>query len=448
MRIFSRYVFRQTSGALLLVLLSLTGIVWISLALRELNVVTSHGQSALTLIKMTTLGLPSFVAVITPFALLITSIHTLNRLNSDSEIIVLTASGATAWTIVKPLVALGLAVMLFISFVNHLAAPWSYRLLRDIIVQVRTDLLTQVIQPGRFSSPEKGLTFHIRERSLDGTLHGLVMHDARKDDEVQSYLAEKGVLVEDKGGTYLFMMDGHILRRNGGMTEPTQIIAFDKYAVDLDSFEKRSGDGMPELKARERYFDELVNPEPKAPEPQPVASKPQAKAKAKDTDADKTKAKGKDAKAKTAGDKAEKKKRAARDDDEGRFRSELHERFSSALYPLAFVLMAVAMVGQAQSTRQNRNARMGLCFLIGVGVRLSGLAVNNIVTMDASAVPILYLIPLATIGTSMFLIVRGTRSTRGPARLDVAVDAIMALFEQVWQRFSRRRLAPAAGMGR
>src|SRR5690349_13341113 len=124
MTIFSRYVFRQTSGALLLVLLSLTGIVWISLALRELNVVTGQGQSALTLIKMTTLGLPSFVAVITPFALLITSIHTLNRLNSDSEIIVLTASGATAWTITKPLVALGFVVAVFISFVNHYAMPW------------------------------------------------------------------------------------------------------------------------------------------------------------------------------------------------------------------------------------------------------------------------------------------------------------------------------------
>src|SRR5690349_21684929 len=110
MTIFTRYVFRQTASALLLVLLSLTGIVWISLALRELNVVTSQGQSALTLIEMTTLGLPSFIAVITPFALLITAIHTLNRLNSDSEIIVLTASGSTAWTIVKPMVLLALIV--------------------------------------------------------------------------------------------------------------------------------------------------------------------------------------------------------------------------------------------------------------------------------------------------------------------------------------------------
>jgi len=416
MTIFSRYVFRQTTGALLLVLLSLTGIVWISLALRELNVVTSDGQSALTLIKMTTLGIPSFVAVIAPFALLITTIHTLNRLNSDSEIIVLTASGATAWTITKPVVLLAALLMMFVSFVNHLAAPWSYRQLREIVVQVRTDLLTQVIQPGRFSTPEKGLTFHIRERSLDGTLHGLVMHDARKDNEVQSYLADKGIIVEDKGETYLFMMQGHILRRNGGMTEPTQIIAFEKYAVDLDSFEKRREDGEEELRARERYFSELLE----APPP---------------TGTDGTSA-------------AEKKpKKRSKESDEGRLRSELHERFSSALYPLAFVLLAVAMVGQAQSTRQNRHARMGLCFLLGVGLRLAGLAVNNVVTLHASAVPILYLIPLGAIGVSLILIARGARPSRRSAWVEAVVDAITARAEALVRRVSRRRLANAAGTG-
>lgn len=422
MTIFSRYVFRQTASALMLVLLSLTGIVWISLALRELNVVTSDGQSALTLIKMTTLGIPSFVAVIAPFALLITSIHTLNRLNSDSEIIVLTASGATAWTITKPVVALALALMAFVSFVNHFAAPWSYRQLREIVVQVRTDLLTQVIQPGRFSSPEKGLTFHIRERSLDGTLHGLVMHDARKDNEVQSYLADKGILVEDKGGTYLFMMQGHILRRNGGMTEPTQIIAFDKYAVDLDSFEKRTDGGAPELRARERYFSELVED----------ASTADAAAADPGT---------------AAGDAAKPgKKSKSKDSDEGRLRSELHERFSSALYPLAFVLMAVAMVGQAQSTRQNRHARMGLCFLIGVGLRLAGLAVNNVVTLSAGAVPFLYAIPLAAIGISLALIARGARPSRGAA-LDAVLEAISGMAERLRQRFGRRAWANAGGPG-
>ena len=51
------------------------------------------------------------------------------------------------------------------------------RALRDLIPQVRTDLISQVLQPGRFSSPEPGLTFHIRDRSLTGDLLGLLVHD-------------------------------------------------------------------------------------------------------------------------------------------------------------------------------------------------------------------------------------------------------------------------------
>ena len=401
MTIISRYIVRQTTGALLIVLLSLTGIVWISLALRELNVVTSKGQSAITLIQMTTLGLPGFIAVITPFALLITTIHTLNRLNSDSEIIVLTASGATTWVIVKPLVALALVVTCFLAFVNHVAQPWSMQLLRTMVIEVRSDLLSQVIQPGRFSSPEKGLTVHIRERSIDGTLHGLVMHDERDGKQVQSYLADKGVLVEDEAGAFLFMTDGHILRRSGGISEPTQIIEFDKYAVDLDSFEERQGRSL-NLKARDHYTIDLLYPD---------ADNPSYRK------------------------------------DPGRFRSELHERFSNLLYPLMFVLLAIANVGQATSTRQNRNLQMAQCFLAGVGIRLVGLATNNVVTLHAAAVPLLYLIPLLAIGWALVQIVRGPRTSKATALLEKLAETLSGLWQRSSQRFARRNPATAGQRG-
>jgi lipopolysaccharide export system permease protein len=104
--------------------------------------------------------------------------------------------------------------------------------------------------------------------------------------------------------------------------------------------------------------------------------------------------------------------------------------------------MAIAVVGQAQSTRQNRNMRMGLCFLAGVGIRLTGLAVNNVVTLHASAVPLLYLIPLSAIGISMFLIVRGARARKPNPRIERLMDAAGALAAGLKQRFSRA--APAA----
>lgn len=426
MTIFSRYVFRQALGALLLILFSLTGMVWISLALRELNVVTSSGQSAFTLLKLTTLGLPGFVAVIAPFALLIAIIHTLNRLSSDSEIIVLTASGSTAWTLTRPIMMLALIASLGVSVLNHSIMPWSLKLMREMMIAIRTDLLTQVIQPGKFSSPEKGLTFHIRERALNGELGGLIVHDLRDPKQVQSYLSEKAVIVEQDGATFMVMTTGHILRKEVGNTEPAQIIAFDTYAVDLDQFEKRDASGgRGELKPRERYTWELQDI---------VAKDDEARAKGSSA--------AKEAQSKAADEKG-KRRKIESDTSPARMRAELHERFANSLYPLAFAMLAVAMIGQAQSTRQNRSMTMAACFAMGTAARLAGLACNNLVVINPKTIPLLYVIPIVVMLLSAVVIVRGLRPRRGPSRVDGAMEAIgVALM-----KLKPKRIAASAPSG-
>jgi len=383
MTIFERYVFRQAGSALLIILLSLSGIVWVALALRQLNVVTSQGQDVWMLVSMTTLALPNLMAIIAPFSLLIAAIHTLNRLNSDSELIVLTASGATIWRAAKPLILLSMLVALFVAFVNHLAMPWSMRLLRDYIVQVRTDILTQVIQPGQFSSPEDDLTFHIRERALNGELLGLIVHDTRDKAQSQSYLAERGIIVKRQPSNYLVMSDGHIVRRTD-KDEPAQIVAFDKYAVDLDRFEKRLDGDNDDLKPRERYLSELLHPQANS---QSYINSP------------------------------------------GKFRAELHERSSNPLYPIAFGLIALAAVGQAHSTRQSSVRQIATAFVIAAALRLGGLALNNVVVLHAAAVPLLYTLPLGAILLPLWSIERARRrlaNNRLAALLATIADVLFA----------------------
>jgi len=381
MKIISRYVFRQTTGALLLVLLSLTGIVWISLALRELNVVTSLGQSAVTLIKMTTLGLPNFVAVITPFALLITVIHTLNRLNSDSEIIVLTASGATAWTIVKPLVALGLLVVAFISFVNHLAAPWSYRHLREIVVQVRTDLLTQVIQPGRFSSPEKGLTFHIRERGPNGLMMGIFVSDTRDPNNETIYIAERGRITQSDQGSYLILDQG-LMQRRQGQTKSPSFVEFQRYAFDMSQLTPSSG---VLYRATDRSLMELITVD--------------------------------------ASDEVYKQ-------DPGRFRAELHKRLASPLFPIAGFILAFAFLGEARTTRQNRGlAIAGAAGAFGL-VQILGFGSSGFVARNSALVWLAYLVPLGGILYGL-LMTAGYAQFRVPAFLQQFAEFVTARFERL-----------------
>lgn len=392
-----RYIFRQAAGSVVMILASLTGVVWIALALRQLNLVTSQGQDTWLFIKMTLLALPNLMALIAPIALLVSTIQVLNRLNGDSELIVTTAGGGTIWTIARPLLALAFLVSIAVSLVNHAVMPWSLKLLRDYVIQVRTDLISQVIQPGRFSTPEPNLTIHIRDRDLAGTLLGLVMHDARDAKTVSTYLAERGHILKQGGDGYLVMEKGHILRRTK-TGDPVQIVQFESYAVDLARFEAK--DQGSDLKPRERYYDELVRPAP--------------------------------------GDMLAQRQ-------PGLLRAELHERFSSALYPFAFVLIAVAFIGHAQTTRQNRIQAIIAAFLIATGARLGGLAGINIVALNAQLTWIVYAIPAAGGLLAMLLVLSRSR-LRPPSRLSQTLtNAWATLLDACGRLIVRRQRSAATG---
>jgi lipopolysaccharide export system permease protein len=341
----SRYVFRQAAGALVLILLSLTSVVWIGVALRQLDLMTSQGQDAARFVVMTTLAIPSLLALIAPIALLIASIHVLNRLNGDSELIVLSAGGASVWALLKPLALLALLVVLGVAAVNHVVGPWSQRLLRDYTILVRSDLIGQVIQPWRFTEPEPKLTIHIRDREPNGELLGLLLHDARDPKQVASYLAERAQILKQRGAAFLRMEKGHIVRHVENEKAP-QIIEFAEYTVDLNELEQRQ-DLSQFVRPRERYTTELLRADDPVHKQGP-----------------------------------------------GRVASELHERLSSPLYAFAFIIIVLAFVGSAQTTRQSRVKGLIGAFAVGVLCRMLGIAANNAVAVRPGAAFLLYVIPV------------------------------------------------------
>jgi lipopolysaccharide export system permease protein len=352
MTLFSRYVFRQVANAFVIILVTLTTIVWLATALKQLDLIISQGQGFVLFLKMTFLSLPGLMALIAPNAMLMASLYTLDRMNGDSELIVMTAAGAPVWRIGAPFVVLASMVCVVILICNLWVMPASMRALRALITQVRTDVISQVLQPGRFSSTEPGLTFHIRDRSPTGDLLGLLVHDERDDKLVMSYLAERGRIISNDDGAYLVMFDGHVHRYE--VKDPSkgvQIVAFDQYVLNISDFSPKDTSSK-ELRPRERYLGELLSPDPNL-----------------------LKNKG----------------------ASGQLRTELHDRFSTPFYPLLFAFLAVAVLGHARTTRESRWAQILVAAGIAVGLRVSGLTASNLVTLSAGATPLVYVIPIGAI---------------------------------------------------
>jgi lipopolysaccharide export system permease protein len=339
------YIFRTTIGAFLVVLISLTAVIWVTQALRDFDLMTSQGQTVLVFIGITGLIIPLLVLVIAPLALVAAVSHVLNKLGNDSEIIVMNAAGMAPWRLFRPFLAVATVVSILVAAISVYFAPEGLRLLRRWLTEVRTDLVTNIVQPGRFVSIERGLTFHIRERRANGQLIDVLLDDQRNDKERATLIADQGHIEKNPDGTFLVLENGTLQRQEIGRRDP-EIVEFRENRFDLSQFS-----GNPQTitySVRERYLWELMWPNPDDPVYQ---SQP------------------------------------------AQFRAEFHDRIIAPLYPFAFVVIAYVFLGAPRTTRQSRGwSLMGavggvaLLRLIGFACTVFGVKVPAVLVFEYVAV--------------------------------------------------------------
>ena len=101
------------------------------------------------------------------------------------------------------------------------------------ISEIRADLVTRIVQPGRFVPLSSGaLTLHIRERLPNGQLLGIFIDDQRDPKERVTFLAEQGDIIT-KDDRHLSAARGRQRAAAAGRGPDPNIVQFDRYAFDL-----------------------------------------------------------------------------------------------------------------------------------------------------------------------------------------------------------------------
>ena len=375
------YIFRTTFGAFLVICASVTALMWITQALRDIDLMTNQGQSIFVFIGITGLIVPLLILIIAPIALMIAVAHVLNKLGNDSELIVMNAAGMPPWVLFRPFLAVGIVVSLLVAAISIYVSPWGLRELRRWATEVRADLVSNIVQPGRFTKLEDKLTLHIRERRPNGQLLGIFIDDQRNPKERASILAEHGDIVKSDRGLFLVLESGTIQRHETGQRDPT-IVLFDSYGFDL-SWLSNSNQSL-KYSVRERYLWELYDP--------------------------------------TLTDKSFV-------DEPDQIRAEFHDRITAPLYPLAFVIMTYAYLGAPRTTRQSRT--MSLMGAISVVAALRGLGFVGMIAGVHTPIALLlpYLALVATFVLGYLAISRGV-IIEPPAFISNAIAAVMERISQ------------------
>jgi lipopolysaccharide export system permease protein len=377
------YVVNMTLMSFLIVLVSLTGVIWITQALRNIDLMTSQGQTILVFLGISGLAIPLLVSIIAPIALLVAVMHSLNRLATDSEVIVISAAGMPPLRFLRPFLMATVLVSLLIAFISLYLAPECLRALRRWNTQLGADVVANVIQPGQFIKLDK-LTLRIQERRPGGVLVGLFIDDKRDPEQRVNIVADRGTVVKNERGSFLILEDGDLQRFEAGKRDPV-LVAFKSYAFDMSQFSNPSQSVT--YNVHERLTPELLSPPPPDEQPAKQPSKLLP----------------------------------------GELRAELHDRLFAPLYPVVFALLAFAFLGMPRTTRQSRNFAISAMLLTVLVIRIAGFACSTIAVSIPVAILIQYTM-LATVGgVSLWMIIRGV-IIEAPANL---IDAITSMGERL-----------------
>jgi lipopolysaccharide export system permease protein len=202
------YIFRQVLLALIVTTGGLTALIWLTQSLRFVDLVVNRGLSFLVFLQLTSLLIPSFIAVILPITTYVVIQFVYQRMAADRELTVMRATGLSPWALARPALAVALLATLLGYGLSLWAVPASMAEFKEFQWEIRNRLAAFLLQDGVFTPLSDKLTVYVRSRGQDGTLQGILVDDARDPTAHATILAQRGRLLEGPAGPRVLLLDG------------------------------------------------------------------------------------------------------------------------------------------------------------------------------------------------------------------------------------------------
>jgi len=229
---FDRYILSQLMMLFGFFALVLVLVYWVNRAVVLFDQLIANGQSAGVFVEFTALTLPNVIRLVLPIAAFAASIYVANRLSSESELVVVQATGYSARRLIRPVAIFGLIVAGLLSVLTHVLVPASVSQLRERQAEISENVTARLLTEGTFLHPADGVTFYIREITPQGELLDIFLSDARQADERVTYTARQALLMRQDAGPKLVMFDGmaQVLDVEGRRLSTT---SFEDFAFDI-----------------------------------------------------------------------------------------------------------------------------------------------------------------------------------------------------------------------
>ena len=229
---FDRYLLSQLLALFGFFSLVLVAVYWVNRAVGLFEQLIGDGQSALVFLEFSVLTLPNVIRLVLPVSAFVAAVYVANRLTSDSELVVMQATGFSAFRLARPVAYFGLIVALMMLVLMHVLVPASRGSLAARTAEISQNVSARFLKDGQFLHPAAGITVYIREVAASGELLDLFLADDRDAAARVSYTAKKALFVRAADGPKLLMVEGMVQVLQAG-TQRLSVTRFADFTYDM-----------------------------------------------------------------------------------------------------------------------------------------------------------------------------------------------------------------------
>jgi lipopolysaccharide export system permease protein len=340
LQLYSRYLFTKTVATFTGIISILICLIWFSRSISLVKYVTENGIQISQFLYLFLLILPWLLLFIVPISLFAAILITYNRMLTNNEITILKNSGLTKAQICFPIIGFSILCSIFCFLNSFYLMPYSNQQMRLLRYDFKNNYTSLAFSPQSFETLNN-LTIYARDRDKNNNLLGILLNDERSKEYSVTITATKGNIIIKDSSALLYMEYGTVQKFNR-LNNKSEILNFDDYVFNLT--EDKTNNKVPSWNAKERFFFDLLNPEPSA---NYVLLE--------------------------------------------KLRAELHERITFPLFPIILSLIALSAILHGQF---NRKGNMRNILIAGFGATLfltSTLTTYDLIASSAACIPLLYL---------------------------------------------------------
>ena len=220
------------------ILLAFGIIIWITQAVRLLDLITEDGNSLSVYFLYILLFLPKIISKISIIIFFICLIITIARFEENNELRALWLSGLDKKKFIYNLLKYSILFVLILILIRLFIVPYFSNYSRYLLLNSNLGSIAPLIKENNFNSPLKKITIYVGKKNQINELDDIILFE-NSNKETKTIIAKFGSIINENNKNLLVLVNGSIHQESNNKIS---ILDFDKITLVLDQYSKKSAD--------------------------------------------------------------------------------------------------------------------------------------------------------------------------------------------------------------